>query len=43
MPKQLSQKNPKKKVIDAEEKFKQDAAAYLQRLINKREKTNQNC
>ena len=32
------QKNFRKEVNGAEEKFKQDSAAYLQRLINEREK-----
>ncbi|MGD0646046.1 MAG: hypothetical protein ABSA75_14165 [Candidatus Bathyarchaeia archaeon] len=33
------QKNLRKKAHDAEEKFKRDSAAYLQRLISEREKT----
>jgi hypothetical protein len=33
------QKNFREEVIGPEEKFKQDSAAYLQRLINEREKT----
>jgi hypothetical protein len=33
------QKNPRKETHDAEEKFKRDSAAYLQRLINEREKS----
>jgi hypothetical protein len=39
MPGIESQKNFGKEVNGAEEKFKQDSAAYLQRLINEREKT----
>ena len=34
-----SQKNFREEVNGAEEKFKQASAAYLQRLINEREKT----
>jgi len=37
-----SQKNFSEKVNNAEEEFKQASAAYLQLLINKREKTKQN-
>jgi len=39
MPSIESQENFRKEVNDAEEKFKQDSVAYLQRLINEREKT----
>ena len=39
MPSIESQENFRKEVNDAEEKFKQDSIAYLQRLINEREKT----
>jgi hypothetical protein len=39
MPSIESQENFRKEVNGAEEKFKQDSAAYLQRLINEREKT----
>jgi len=39
MPSIESQENFRKEVNGAEEKFKQDSVAYLQRLINEREKT----
>jgi hypothetical protein len=39
MPSIEPQKNFRKEVNAAEEKFKLDSAAYLQRLINEREKT----
>jgi hypothetical protein len=39
MPGIESQENFGKEVNGAEEKFKQDSVAYLQRLINEREKT----
>jgi hypothetical protein len=38
MPGIESQKNFREEVNGAEEKFKQDSVAYLQRLINEREK-----
>ena len=37
-----SQKNFREEVNNAEEEFKQASTAYLQRLINEREKTKQN-
>jgi hypothetical protein len=36
------QKNFREKTNNAEEEFKRASAAYLQRLINEREKTKQN-
>jgi hypothetical protein len=51
--KQLSRTEPRRKThvesqeifrkeVNAEEKFKKDSAAYLQRLINERKKQSQN-
>jgi hypothetical protein len=42
MPSIESKENFRKEINDAEEKFKQDSIAYLQRLINERKKQNQN-
>ena len=42
MPGIESQKNFREEVNNAEEEFKQASSAYLQRLINEREKTKPN-
>jgi hypothetical protein len=42
MPSIESKENFRKEINDAEEKFKQDSIAYLQRLIDERKKQNQN-